>query len=93
MIKRIYSCMRRELQLSAQPEDLKGSAVECADQNCGFCKDLNKMQFCGHSPYIGGEPCYIWCCGSFVLSFVMIFHTLIYIYLISKITAKILTSL
>ena len=50
-----------------QLEDLKGSAAECADQKCGFCKELNKTQFCGRSPYTGGEPCYILCCGSFVL--------------------------
>ena len=31
-------------------EDLKGSAAECADQNCGFCKELNKTQFCGRNP-------------------------------------------
>ena len=43
--------------------DLKGSAAECADQNCGFCKELNKTQFCGRSPYTGGEPRYIVCCG------------------------------
>ena len=53
-------------------EDLKGSAVECADQNCGFCRKLNKTQFCGHNPYTGGEPRYIWfhgsmCCSYFVL--------------------------
>ena len=48
-------------------EDLKGSAAECADQNCGFCKELNKTQFYGRNPYTGGEPRYIWCCGSFVL--------------------------
>ena len=34
-------------------EDLKGSAAECADQNCGFCKELNKTQFCGRSPKLG----------------------------------------
>ena len=73
-------------------EDLKGSAAECADQNCGFCRKLNKMQFCGRNPYTGGEPRYILCCGSCVVS-VMFFHALINIYLISKITAKTLTSL
>ena len=50
VIKRIYSCVRRDLQLSAQLEELKGSAAEYADQNCGFCKELNKTQFCGRSP-------------------------------------------
>ena len=30
------------LQLCAQLEDLKGSTTECVDQNCGFCKELNK---------------------------------------------------
>ena len=53
-------------------EDLKGFAAECADHNCGFCKELNKTQFCGHSPYTGGKPRYIWCCGSCVI-FVMFF--------------------
>ena len=49
-------------------EELKGSVAECVDQNCGFCKELNKTQFCGRSPYTGGtEPRYILCCGSFVL--------------------------
>ena len=37
-------------------EELKGSRAECADQNCGFCKELNKTQFYGRSPYTGGEP-------------------------------------
>ena len=67
MIKNIYSYVHRDLQLSAQLEELKGSAAECADQNCGFCKELNKTQFCGCSPYTGGEPRYILCHGSFVL--------------------------
>ena len=44
--------------------DLKGSIAECIDQNCGFCKELNKTQFCGRGPYTGGEPHYILCCGS-----------------------------
>ena len=44
-------------------EDLKGCAAECADQNCGFCKELNKTQFYGRNPYNGGEPRYIVCCG------------------------------
>ena len=26
------------------------SAAKCADQNRGFCKELNKTQFCGRSP-------------------------------------------
>ena len=86
MVKEICSCVRGF-------EDLKGSAAECADQNCGFCKELNKTQFCGHNPYTGGEPRYIWCCGSFVLCFVMFFYALINIYLISKIIVKILASL
>ena len=48
--------------------DLKdGSIVECADQNCSFVRSGIKAQFCGHSPYTGGEPCYILCCGSFML--------------------------
>ena len=64
VIKKICSCVHRELQLSAQPEDLKGSAAECADRDCGFYKELNKMQFCGRSPYTRGEPRYILCCGS-----------------------------
>ena len=45
-------------------EDLKGSTAKCTDQNCGFCKELNKTQFYGRSPYTGGEPHYIWCYGS-----------------------------
>ena len=91
--KKICSCVRRDLQLSAQLEELKRSAAECADQNCGFCKELNKTQFCGRSPYTRGhEPHYIWCCGSFVVS-VIFFYALINIYLINKITANIITSL
>ena len=68
------------------------STAECADQNCDFVEKLNKTQFCGRNPYTGGEPRYIWCCGSCVVS-VMFFYALISVYLISKITAKILTSL
>ena len=45
-------------------KDLKGSTAECADQNYGFSKELNKTQFCGRSPYTGGEPRYILCFGS-----------------------------
>ena len=56
VIKKIYSCVHSF-------EELKGSAAECVDLNCGFCKELNKTQFCGRSPYTGGEPCYIVCCG------------------------------
>ena len=55
--------MRRDLQLCAQLEELKGSTAEYADQNCGFCKELNKTQFCGRNPYTEGEPRYIVCCG------------------------------
>ena len=46
--------------------ELKRSTAECADQNCGFCKELNKMQFYGRSPYTGGETRYILCCGGSV---------------------------
>ena len=67
MIEKICSCVRRDLQLSAQLGKEMKSVAECADQNCGFCKELNKTQFCGRSPYTGGEPRYILCCGSFVL--------------------------
>ena len=56
MIKEICRCVRGF-------EDLKGSAVECTDQNGGFCKDLNKTQFRGCNPYNGDEPHYITCCG------------------------------
>ena len=59
VIKKICSCVCRDLQLSAQLEELKGSVAECVDQNCGFCKELNITQFYGRSPYTGGEPCYI----------------------------------
>ena len=48
-------------------KDLKGSTAECTDQNYGFCKELNKTQFCGCSPYTGGEPRYIVCCGGSVV--------------------------
>ena len=56
MCAKAYCCVRGF-------EDLKGSAVECADPNCGFCKELNKTQFCGRNPYTGGEPRYIVCWG------------------------------
>ena len=85
MIKEICSCVRGF-------KDLKGSAAKCANQNCGFSKELNKTQFCGRSPYTGGEPRYIWCHGSCVVS-VMFFYALINIYLINKITANLITSL
>ena len=42
VIKKICTCVRRDLQLSAQLEELKGSTAECTDQNCDFCKELNK---------------------------------------------------
>ena len=64
-------------------KDLKGSAAECADQNCDFSKELNKTQFYGRSPYTGGEPRYILCRGS-VCCFIVFSHALISIYLISK---------
>ena len=60
-------------------EELKGFAAECVDQNCGFCRKLNKTQFCGRNPYIGGEPHYILCVVS-----VVFFHAFISIYLISR---------
>ena len=59
--------VRKELQLSAQLDLKGGSAAECADQNCCFVRSGIKAQFCGCSPYTGGEPRYILCCGSFVL--------------------------
>ena len=43
MYAEAYSCV-------CDFKDLKGSIAECADQNCGFCKDLNKTQFCGSNP-------------------------------------------
>ena len=58
---------KKELQLSAQLDLKDGSAAECADQKCCFVRSGIKVQFCGRSPYAGGEPCYILCCGSFVL--------------------------
>ena len=45
-------------------KDLKVSTAEYTDQNCDFSKEFNKTQFYGRSPYTGGEPRYIWCCGS-----------------------------
>ena len=59
--------VRKELQLSAQLGLKGGSAAECTDQNCCFVRSGIKVQFCGRSPYTGGEPRYILCCGSFVL--------------------------
>ena len=34
-------------------ENLKGSAAECADQNCGFCKELNKHNSVDVTPTLG----------------------------------------
>ena len=60
--------VRKELQLSVQLDLKDGSAAECTDQSCCFVRSGIKAQFCGRSPYTGGEPCYILCCGgSFVL--------------------------
>ena len=46
----------KELQLSAQLNLKDGSAAECADQNCCLVRSGIKAQFCGRSPYTGGEP-------------------------------------
>ena len=58
--------VRKELQLSAQLDWKDGSATECTDKIYCFVRSGIKAQFCGHSPYIGGEARYILCCGSFV---------------------------
>ena len=34
-------------------EDLKGSAAECADQNCDFCNKLNKHNSVDVAPTLG----------------------------------------
>ena len=34
-------------------EELKGSAAECANQNCGFCKELNKHSSVDITPKLG----------------------------------------
>ena len=34
-------------------EDLKRSAAECTDHNCGFCKELNKHSSMDVSPKLG----------------------------------------
>ena len=34
-------------------EDLKGSVAECTDQNCGFCKELNKHSSVDVTPTLG----------------------------------------
>ena len=64
---RSLEIVRKELQLSAQLDLKDGSAAECADQNYCFVRSGIKAQFCGRSPYTGGEPRYILCCGYFVL--------------------------
>ena len=56
--------VRKELQLSAQLDLKDRSAAECVDQDCCFVRSGIKVQFCGRSPYTGGEPRYILCCGS-----------------------------
>ena len=34
-------------------EDLKGFVAECADQNYGFCKELNKHSYVDIAPKLG----------------------------------------
>ena len=63
--------VRKELQLSAQLDLKGGSAAECIDQNCCFVRSGIKTQFCGCSPYTGGEPHYFLCCGSFCVVSIM----------------------
>ena len=53
---RSLEIVRKELQLSAQLDLKDGSATECIDQNCCFVRSGIKAQFCGRSPYTGGEP-------------------------------------
>ena len=48
--------VRKELQQSVHLELKDGFAAECVDQNCCFVKIQIKAQFCGRSPYLGGEP-------------------------------------
>ena len=73
-------------------KDLKGSAAECAYQNCDFVKKLNKHSFVDVAPTLGLNHI-ISCVVVICVVSIMFFHALINIYLISKITAKILTSL
>ena len=45
--------VRKELQLSAQLGLKEGSAAECTDQNCCFCKELNKSSSVDVAPTLG----------------------------------------
>ena len=66
-------------------EELKGSATECVDQNCGFCKEMNKTSSVDVTPKLGVNHV-ISCVVVFVV--VIFFYGLINIYLIINITAK-----
>ena len=46
MIKKICS-------LVCSFEELKGSATECVDRNCGSCKELNKYSSVDVAPKLG----------------------------------------
>ena len=80
-VRRGFLVIRKNCSCVHSLEEFKGSAAECTNQNCGFFKELNKTQFCGHSPYTRGEPRYIWCCGPCVVSIVVVFYALITEYL------------
>ena len=45
--------VRKELQLNAQLGLKEGSAAECVDQNCFFCKELNKSSSVDVAPTLG----------------------------------------
>ena len=66
VIKKIYSLVH-------SLGELNGSTAECADQNCGFCRKLNKTQLCGRNPYTRGEPRYILCRGGSVVWFCSVY--------------------
>ena len=66
---------------------LKGSTAECADQNCGFCKELNKHSSVDVAPKLGVN--YVISCVVVLLCcFCYVLYALISKYMISKITAK-----
>ena len=76
MCVKAYSCVHGF-------EDLKGSAIECADQNCGFCRKLNKHSSVDVTPTLGVNHV-ISCVMVLCVVSVVFFHALISIYLISK---------
>ena len=64
--------VRKELQLSAHLGLKEGCAAECADQNCCFCKELNKKSSVDVAPTLGVnhiKSCVVLFCAMMFLCF------------------------